>query len=80
MPPTDCIMRIGMRQKIKKFLAFCSNANYHGHNYDLEVKVVGEVDPMTGMVIDLKLLKDLYQRKDRRSLRPQKPQSRCRRL
>ncbi len=37
----------------------CCSPNYHGHNYDLEVKVTGEVDPVTGMVIDLKFLKDL---------------------
>ncbi len=37
----------------------CSNPNYHGHNYELEVKVVGEVDPVTGYLIDLKILKDL---------------------
>lgn len=49
--------------KNKEVFGICSNANYHGHNYDLEVKVVGEVDPMTGMVIDLKLLKDLIKEK-----------------
>jgi 6-pyruvoyltetrahydropterin/6-carboxytetrahydropterin synthase len=37
----------------------CSNPNYHGHNYYLEVKVSGEVDPETGYVIDLKILKDI---------------------
>ncbi len=37
----------------------CNNPNYHGHNYDLEVKVIGEVDPETGYLIDLKYLKDL---------------------
>ena len=37
----------------------CCSPNYHGHNYDLEVKVTGEVDPVTGMVIDLKYLKDI---------------------
>jgi 6-pyruvoyltetrahydropterin/6-carboxytetrahydropterin synthase len=37
----------------------CNNANYHGHNYELEVKVTGEVDTETGYLIDLKLLKDL---------------------
>lgn len=37
----------------------CANPLYHGHNYDLEVKVIGEVDPQTGMVIDLKILKKL---------------------
>ena len=37
----------------------CANPHYHGHNYELEVKVVGEVDPVTGMLIDLKVLKDI---------------------
>jgi 6-pyruvoyltetrahydropterin/6-carboxytetrahydropterin synthase len=37
----------------------CNNANYHGHNYELVVKLVGEPDPATGYVMDLKLLSDL---------------------
>jgi len=37
----------------------CNNPNYHGHNYELEVKVVGEPDADTGYVIDLKMLSDL---------------------
>lgn len=37
----------------------CSNPNYHGHNYELIVSVKGEIDPETGFVIDLKILKDL---------------------
>jgi 6-pyruvoyltetrahydropterin/6-carboxytetrahydropterin synthase len=37
----------------------CNNPNFHGHNYDLIVKVVGEPDPLTGYVIDLKYLSDL---------------------
>ena len=37
----------------------CNNANYHGHNYELEVKVSGEIDPETGYLMDLKILKDL---------------------
>ncbi|MBI5916206.1 MAG: 6-carboxytetrahydropterin synthase [Bacteroidetes bacterium] len=37
----------------------CNNPNWHGHNYELEVKVTGEVDPETGFLIDLKVLKDL---------------------
>ena len=37
----------------------CSLPNYHGHNYELEVKVVGTIDPRTGFVIDLKKLGDL---------------------
>ena len=35
----------------------CNNPNGHGHNYVLEVVVAGDVDPKTGYVIDLKLLK-----------------------
>lgn len=34
----------------------CNNPNYHGHNYELVVKVTGEVDPITGYVVDLKSL------------------------
>lgn len=37
----------------------CNNPKYHGHNYDLVVSVTGEIDPQTGYVIDMKLLKDL---------------------
>jgi 6-pyruvoyltetrahydropterin/6-carboxytetrahydropterin synthase len=37
----------------------CNNENYHGHNYDLIVKVTGPVDPDTGYVIDLKILNDI---------------------
>lgn len=46
-------------EKNKEVFGLCNNANYHGHNYELEVKVSGEVDPETGYLIDLKLLKDL---------------------
>ena len=41
----------------------CSLPHYHGHNYELEIKVVGEVDPVTGFVMDLKLLSDLVNEK-----------------
>ena len=37
----------------------CNNPNYHGHNYELEVKLIGEPDPQTGYVYDLKVLSDL---------------------
>ena len=37
----------------------CNNPNFHGHNYDLVVKIVGEPDPQTGYVIDLKKLSDI---------------------
>jgi 6-pyruvoyltetrahydropterin/6-carboxytetrahydropterin synthase len=39
----------------------CNNPNFHGHNYDLVVKLVGEPDPQTGYVIDLKLLSDIIE-------------------
>jgi 6-pyruvoyltetrahydropterin/6-carboxytetrahydropterin synthase len=45
-------------QNIKMF-GLCNNPLYHGHNYDLEVKIVGEIDPQTGYLIDLKYLKDI---------------------
>jgi 6-pyruvoyltetrahydropterin/6-carboxytetrahydropterin synthase len=37
----------------------CNNVNYHGHNYELVIKVVGEIDQETGYVIDLKYLSDI---------------------
>jgi len=37
----------------------CNNPNFHGHNYELEVRVSGDVDPETGYLIDLKDLKDI---------------------
>jgi 6-pyruvoyltetrahydropterin/6-carboxytetrahydropterin synthase len=46
-------------EKNKKVFGKCNNPNYHGHNYELEVKVVGEVDQETGYVIDLIELKQL---------------------
>ncbi len=37
----------------------CNNPNWHGHNYELLVKLVGDVDPETGYVYDLKKLSEL---------------------
>ncbi len=37
----------------------CNNPNYHGHNYELIVTLIGEPDPETGYVYDLKLLSDI---------------------
>lgn len=37
----------------------CNNPNYHGHNYELIVGLTGEIDPETGYLIDLKILKDI---------------------
>ena len=39
----------------------CANANGHGHNYTREVMGAGDVDPVTGFVVDLKLLKDILE-------------------
>jgi 6-pyruvoyltetrahydropterin/6-carboxytetrahydropterin synthase len=39
----------------------CSNPHFHGHNYELIVKITGEPDPVTGYVIDLKMLSDIIQ-------------------
>lgn len=45
----------------KNFEVFgkCSNPNYHGHNYELEVGITGEIDPDTGFVINLSTLSDI---------------------
>ena len=45
----------------KEIFGKCSNPNFHGHNYELIVKLVGEVDPITGFVMDMKKLSDLVQ-------------------
>lgn len=37
----------------------CALPHYHGHNYELEVKVTGVPDPVTGYVMDLKELSDI---------------------
>lgn len=41
----------------------CNNPNFHGHNYELIVKVTGDIDPITGYVIDMKLLSDLINKR-----------------
>ena len=46
-------------EKNETIFGLCNNPNGHGHNYVLEVTVKGEVDPQTGMVLDLKALKKL---------------------
>ena len=37
----------------------CNNPNFHGHNYELVVRIIGELDPETGYVYDLKKLKEV---------------------
>ncbi|MBK6340090.1 MAG: 6-carboxytetrahydropterin synthase [Bacteroidetes bacterium] len=46
-------------QTNKAVFGLCNNPNYHGHNYTLEVKIVGEINPETGYLIDLKIVKDI---------------------
>lgn len=46
-------------EKNNEVFGLCNNPNYHGHNYELEVKVTGVPDPLTGFVIDLKTVSDL---------------------
>ena len=46
-------------EKNDAVFGLCNSPNYHGHNYDLVVKVTGEPDKETGYVIDLKILSDL---------------------
>ena len=57
----------------RRIFGKCSNPNYHGHNYELEVKVTGVPDPATGYVMDMKRLSDvikeeILQRFDHRNL------------
>jgi 6-pyruvoyltetrahydropterin/6-carboxytetrahydropterin synthase len=57
----------------------CNNPHGHGHNYRLEVTIAGETDPATGMVLDLKDLKQLLetevmQRMDHRHLNFEVPE------
>ncbi len=40
----------------------CNNPNFHGHNYELIVKLTGRIDPETGYVMDTKLLKEVIDR------------------
>ncbi|MBK8720715.1 MAG: 6-carboxytetrahydropterin synthase [Saprospiraceae bacterium] len=46
-------------EKNQQVFGLCNNPHYHGHNYELEVKVIGDINPETGFVIDLNLLKTI---------------------
>ena len=48
-------------EKNQQIFGRCANRNGHGHNYTLEVTVAGEVDPVTGFVVDLKWLKSVIE-------------------
>lgn len=45
--------------KNEKVFGKCNNPNFHGHNYELIVSVTGGIDPETGYVVDMKILKDI---------------------
>ena len=45
----------------QKAFGKCNSPNFHGHNYELIVKVSGDVDPLTGFVIDTKALSKIIQ-------------------
>lgn len=46
-------------EKNQAVFGLCNNENFHGHNYELIVKVTGPINPDTGYVIDLKQLSDM---------------------
>ena len=48
-------------KKNKEVFGLCNNPNYHGHNYELHLKVTGPIEEETGFVIDLKILNDILQ-------------------
>ena len=50
------------KEKNKKVFGICSNENFHGHNYELTVKIYGELDKETGMVFELKKMKDIIKK------------------
>tara|TARA_Y100001970_G_scaffold58651_2_gene74521 strand:- start:20019 stop:20423 length:405 start_codon:yes stop_codon:yes gene_type:complete len=50
-------------EKNAEFYGLCNNKNYHGHNYDLEVTVTGEIDKESGYLIDMKYLSGIIEKK-----------------
>tara|TARA_B100000945_G_C20100169_1_gene465495 strand:+ start:115 stop:522 length:408 start_codon:yes stop_codon:yes gene_type:complete len=50
------------KEENAKVFGKCSNENFHGHNYELIVKIYGEIDQNTGMVIDLSFLKKIIEK------------------
>ncbi len=48
-------------EKNREVFGKCNNPNYHGHNYEMEVKLTGEPETDTGFVMDMKALSDLIQ-------------------
>ena len=46
----------------RRIFGKCNNPHGHGHNYTVEVTVTGEVNPLTGMILDLKQLKEVLEK------------------
>ncbi|MFL1897071.1 6-pyruvoyl trahydropterin synthase family protein [Aquimarina sp. 2-A2] len=49
-------------EKNQRIFGKCNNPNYHGHNYELEVKIIGYCDTETGYVIDTKIISDIIKK------------------
>ena len=43
----------------QRLYGVCNNPNWHGHNYELDVTIEGECDPVTGYLVDLGEIRDL---------------------
>jgi 6-pyruvoyltetrahydropterin/6-carboxytetrahydropterin synthase len=55
-------------ERNERIFGLCASPNWHGHNYELDVTVEGAVDPETGFVLDLKVLRDLVEERVVRDL------------
>lgn len=49
-------------EKNKQIFGICSNPNFHSHNYEMDVKISGELDPESGILMDLKVLKEVIEK------------------
>jgi 6-pyruvoyltetrahydropterin/6-carboxytetrahydropterin synthase len=66
-------------EKNQSVFGKCNNPYYHGHNYEIVVSVTGEIDPQTGYLIDMKILKDIIKEEiedafDHKNLNEQVPE------
>lgn len=66
-------------EKNDAVFGLCNNPNWHGHNYDLEVRVVGKIEKETGFVIDLNILsaiitEEIVERFDHKNLNEDCPE------
>ncbi len=59
----ETLKRIVDEQKNLEVFGGCSNPNWHGHNYELIVKIAGKINPETGFVMNLKDLSSILNQK-----------------